>query len=135
MRETRRDQDISAKSPVVIHDPVPRQSLDSRFPRFPRSSLQERRFDRDLPPTDEHFEDVGLNDEKHPQPKKRGFFSKFGVEHNAGNQEQTTSSPSPGMSRFLMTGRKRGQSGQGAELGQIERPTTAASTEAQEVQS
>lgn len=149
-------QDISARSPVVTSDPAPRQSLDSaRFPRHPRSSLRDRRFGREPPTAEEWFEDVGLNDEQkaaaqqaqqqHQLPvKKRGFFSKFGSEHPAAepqaqtppgtNNQGSSSSAQTTVSRFLISGRKRGQSGQGAELGQIERPKTAGSVvEAQEI--
>lgn len=128
----RRSFDISAKSPIVVHETIPRQSLDSaRFPRLPRSSINERRFDRQPPTAEENFEDVGLNDDqKHQQPKKRGFFAKFGGEHN---ETTATSTPPPTITTSRFFTRKRGQSGQGAELGQIERPRTATSAEAQEV--
>ena len=123
----RRSFDISAKSPVVTHETVPRQSLDSvRFPRFPRSSINDRRFDKEPPTAEENFEDVGLNDDQKQQPKKKGFFSKFGGEHQ---DTPGTSTPTTSTSRFFT--RKRGQSGQGAELGQIERPQTATSVDVQ----
>jgi len=121
----RRSFDISARSPVTGSDNG-RQSLDSaRIPRLPRSAIGERRFERQPPTTEEGFEDVGLNDEQN-KPKKKGFFSKFGEPTEPG-------APSPTGSRFHITGRKRGQSGQGAELGSIERPGTAGSAEIQEV--
>ena len=108
------EQDISARSPVYVHD-APRQSLDSaRFPRMPRSSIRDRPFDRQPPTAEEGFEDVGLNDEQKQlsqlsqQPKKRGFFSKF-----SDSQEPSNHSHMQGMSRFI-PGRKRAQSGQGA---------------------
>ena len=117
-------QDISAKSPIVTIDSPARGSLDSvRFPRLPRASLGERRFGREFPTPDESFEDVGLSgDEKEhsqPPPKKHGFFSKFGAD--ATTEGSPTNSQS--LSRFL-PGRKRGQSGQGAELGAVMRPMT-----------
>ncbi|CAG8982750.1 hypothetical protein HYALB_00001031 [Hymenoscyphus albidus] len=106
----RRSFDISAKSPVVQPSHFGRQSLDSaRIPRLPQ-----RRFERQ-PPTAEEFEDVGLNDEQ-KQPKKKGFFAKFG---DSDPQSPTTTS------RFHITGRKRGQSGTGEELGNMPRPSTA----------
>jgi hypothetical protein len=106
-----------------------RQSLDSaRLPRLPRSAVGERRFERQPPTAEEGFEDVGLNDEQN-KPKKKGFFSKFGEQQEGGVTSPTTSS------RFHLTGRKRGQSGQGAELGAIQRPATAGSKEVQEVSS
>ena len=79
---------------------------------------------------------MGLNDDRKPQQqtsqqatRKRGFFSKFGGEH----LDVAQGNNAPAVSRFLMPGRKRAQSGQGSELGQIERPQTASSIE-QEVQ-
>lgn len=104
-----------------------RQSLDSaRLPRLPRSSIGERRFERQPPTAEEGFEDVGLNDEQN-KVKRKGFFSKFGEtgEYRA---------PSPTTSRFHITGRKRGHSGQGAELANIERPGTAGSVESSQAQ-
>lgn len=144
----RRSFDISAKSPVspttADFSFAPRQSLDSaRFPRMPRQSmLSERRFRRDFPTPEESFEEVGLNDDKQQQAqpaKKRGFFSKFGSdatpEHNATPLKEKENGQA--MSRFL-PGRKRGQSGQGAELMPVaDRPSSATTTalQEQEVQS
>ncbi|KAI0172310.1 hypothetical protein GGR52DRAFT_549861 [Hypoxylon sp. FL1284] len=124
----RRSFDISARSPMV-HD-QPRQSLDSaRFNRSPRTSVRNRPWD---PPTaEEGFEEVGLNDDLKPgqqQPKKRGFFSKFSE-----MQENPAHSQNTGMSRFI-PGRKRAQSGQGSELGPVERPKSSQSNEEQEMQ-
>lgn len=91
-----------------------RQSLDSsRLQRAPRSAPG-RGIGRQPPTPEESFEDIGLDDNKQQQPRKRGFFSKFG--------EAADSTGQQGVSRFLMHGRKRGQSGQGSELGQIELP-------------
>ncbi|KAM7196058.1 hypothetical protein V8F33_006350 [Rhypophila sp. PSN 637] len=147
----RRSFDISAKTPIT--EAVPRQSLDShssRFPRMPpRSSAlkqqEQRRFEQREPPTpEEGFEDVGLNDDAKQAavpPKRRGFFSKFGTDvtttspaHHDSTPPTTGGGNLQTMSRFL-PGRKRGQSGQGAELGVMpERPNTATSLQAQEVQ-
>ena len=90
--------------------------------------MGERRFERQPPTTEEVFEDVGLNDEQN-KPKKKGFFSKFGEQ-----QEGSVTSPI-NTSRFHLTGRKRGQSGQGAELGALPRPGTAGSAEVKEIRS
>jgi len=120
----RRSFDISARSPVIAAD-AGRQSLDSRIPRLPRSAIGERRFERQPPTAEEGFEDVGLNDEQVKHPKKKGFFSKFG--------ESSERNASPTGSRFHITGRKRGQSGTGQELGNIERPGTSGSAEIKEV--
>lgn len=104
-----------------------RQSLDSaQLHRIPRSSIRNRPWD---PPTaEEGFEDVGLNDDQKQQPKKRGFFAKFSDSQESGVHSQGT-----GMSRFI-PGRKRAQSGQGSELGHIERPSSRQSIKEQEMQ-
>ncbi|KAJ8121903.1 hypothetical protein ONZ43_g1762 [Nemania bipapillata] len=122
----RRSFDICAKSPVIVHD-LPRQSLDSAgFGRNPRSSVRHRSFERELPTAEEGFEDVGLNDEKQPQPKKKSFFAKF-------SEPQESNTHAEGLARFI-PGRKRAQSGQGAELGPVERPQSSQSAHPQEVQ-
>lgn len=151
---THQPQDVSARSPIVITDTTaPRQSLDSRFPRLPyhRSSLAERR--PAVPTTaveESNFEDVGLNDENsrpQNQPKKRSFFSKFGSDESsteatpavqAHQQTQQTTQHAGIASRLLGGSRKRGQSGQGAELGVMplgERPKTASTLVETEVSS
>jgi len=159
-------RDISARSPIVTADPAPRQSLDSaRFPRHPRSALAERRFERREPATtEEEFEDVGLSDDGRPhhlqqspaaapsapQQRKRGFLSKFTTTAAADSatvqDPASPSSPSPAtaaqgpmsMARFL-PGRKRAQSGQGAELGAMPaadgQKSSLSVVEAQEVKS
>ncbi|KAI0124671.1 hypothetical protein BJ170DRAFT_469490 [Xylariales sp. AK1849] len=130
----RRSFDITARSPVVFHDQAPRHSLESaRYPRIGRSSIRDRAFDREPPTPEEGFEDVGLNDESKQQPqqapKKRGFFAKF-----ADSQEPNAHSHNQGMSRFI-PGRKRAQSGgQGAELGNMDRPKSSQSMEGEEMQ-
>ncbi|KAI0398610.1 hypothetical protein F5Y17DRAFT_411266 [Xylariaceae sp. FL0594] len=126
----RRSFDISAKSPVIVHDP-PRQSLDSaRYARNPRSSIRDRFYDREPPTAEEDFEDVGLNDDQkqtqQQQSKKKGFFAKF-------SESQESHALGQGMSRFIH-GRKRAQSGQGAELGPVERPTSSQSSHEQDAQ-
>ncbi|KAF4444351.1 hypothetical protein F53441_11163 [Fusarium austroafricanum] len=130
----RRSFDISARSPMPSTDFPARQSLDSaRFPRLPRSAV-ERSFDQ--PPTaEERFEDVGLDDHKQQQqqpaaqtqPQKRGFFSKFSDKDGSSN---------PSVSRFLMHGRKRAQSGQGSELTPMDNgpAKVTVSSEGQEMQ-
>ncbi|KJZ76687.1 hypothetical protein HIM_04023 [Hirsutella minnesotensis 3608] len=112
----RRSFDITARSPVMTHELPARQSLDSmRLHRESKSALG-RRIDHEPPTPEESFEDIGLDDHKQPQPRKRGFFSKFGESTDKDSTGQ------PGVSRFLMGGRKRGHSGQGSELGSLERP-------------
>ncbi|KAK3337080.1 hypothetical protein B0T19DRAFT_59863 [Cercophora scortea] len=145
----RRSFDICARSPIVATSDPARQSLDSaRYSRIPRSSMHERRFEREPPTPEEGFEDVGLNDDnnnnaKNQPPKKRSFFSKFGSEaaapdHPAATTATANSSSSQTMSRFLIPGRKRGISGQGAELGAmpiaVDRPSTANSLQEQQVE-
>lgn len=74
---------------------------------------------------DEGFEDVGLNDEPKPT-KKKGFFSRFG-ESNAnadGGSGSDASRPASSHHGVKILGRKRGQSGQGAELGDMSQTKT-----------
>lgn len=79
---------------------------------MPRSAIN--RNSVQLPTADEGFEDVGLEDQKQ-QPRKRGFFSRLT------ESEEKDPSPAPsGVSRFLIPGRKRAQSGQGSELSPME---------------
>ncbi|KAM0287722.1 hypothetical protein ACHAQH_000253 [Verticillium albo-atrum] len=134
----RRSFDISARSPMPSQDLPARQSLDShRFPRLPRSAFDRKAVATEPPTVEEsNFEDVGLNDDhKHGQPqRKRGLFARFGDSNTDLHKEVPSSQPNNNaVSRFL--GRKRGQSqsGQGAELGSMERPKTAASIETQEI--
>lgn len=92
-----------------------------------RSALRtSSQLDRPHPTEEEEkFEDVGLNDESKVPPKKKGIFARFGD-----NSETTSSADNsrPGSSHrgFHLPGRKRGQSGQGAELGHIDRSPTKA---------
>jgi hypothetical protein len=75
---------------------------------------------------EEGFEEVGLNDET--KPKKRGLFSRFG--DSSDSPVTTEAKPVSGHHNFLQfTGRKRGQSGQGAELGSIGRPNMQSAVE------
>jgi hypothetical protein len=133
----RRSFDITARSPITNNDFPSRQSLDSaRLPRIPRSAV-ERSFEQ--PPTaEERFEDVGLDDHKYQQqqqpaqqaqPQKRGFFSKFS------DSRDKDPSSNPSVSRFLMHGRKRAQSGQGSELTPMDNgpPKVTISSEGQEM--
>lgn len=107
-------QDISARSPVIYPDSRPRQSLDSRQAVMP--SRTSSSFTRPQPTAEEDFEDVGLDD---PKPKKRGFLSRVMDSDGAA----TGPDGRPGSHHgFHFTGRKRGQSGQGAELGNMKRP-------------
>lgn len=99
-------QDITARSPVVQQEGFPRASLDSRMPAQSRMSST---FQRPEPTQEEDFEDVGLNDEA--KPKKRGFFGRFG--------DANENAHPPGHHGFHIGGRKRGQSGTGQELGDM----------------
>ncbi|KAF2003294.1 hypothetical protein P154DRAFT_429360 [Amniculicola lignicola CBS 123094] len=125
----RRSFDISARSQHPDCLEMPRGSLDmrrsldarrsldvrrSRAP--PRSSMQERRTDCTDEVNEENFEDVGLNDEPKPQ-KKRGLFARFGDSNsNSNSTEPQEERPASSHHHFNFTGRKRAQSGQGAEL-------------------
>ncbi|KAI4129377.1 MAG: hypothetical protein LQ347_003802 [Umbilicaria vellea] len=121
----RRSFDISARSPVLpAESNPPRQSLDSRTSRMPRSAINgSGRFERPQPTDEEGFEDVGLNDDA--KPKKRGIFSRFADSADPSASDDS-SRPSSSHRGFHLPGRKRGQSGQGAELGNINKPTTNA---------
>ena len=71
---------------------------------------------------EEGFEDVGLNDEPKPQPqKKRGIFARFG-DNNSNADGKPEEKASTGH-HFSLTGRKRAESGQGAELKPMSRPS------------
>lgn len=123
-------QDISARSPVPPESTTPRQSFDSRMAKPARSSI--KNMERPQATDEETFEDVGLNDEAKQQPvKKRGIFARFGD-----NSETTPSTdgsrPSSSHRGFHLPGRKRGQSGQGAELGNIDRPAAPVVKEPEE---
>lgn len=115
----RRSFDITARAPVTRHDSQTRASLDSyRFPQHPRSALDhQRKMDYPPPTAEEPFEDVGLDDHKvnsqtvAAHQRKRGFFAKF----SDGQDKES-------VSRFLIPSRKRGQSGQGSELGSMDYP-------------
>jgi len=122
-------QDISAKSPVLLQESFGRQSLDSaRLQRLPRSAIGERRFEGQPLTAEEGFEDVGLNDEQaKQQTKRKGFFSKFG------EGSESTNAQSSSLSRFHLPGRKRGQSGAGEELGNIQNPGTVSTADVKEI--
>ncbi|RMZ68889.1 Family 51 glycoside hydrolase [Pyrenophora seminiperda CCB06] len=129
--------DISARSPIVdnVHETYPRQSLDARRSAdtrrsfdvrrsraTPRSSMQQSRNSEShdqLP--EEGFEEVGLNDEPKPQPKKRSIFSRFG--DNSHTNEKAEDRPTSSH-HFSLTGRKRAESGTGSELKPMTRPSS-----------
>lgn len=120
----RRSFDISGRSPVISGE-RPRASLDSRtFQSSPRKSTNlSRPAPVPIPPPmkeEEGFEDVGLNDDPKPTaapPKKRGFLSRL---TDSNNNEQAAPGATSGQdSKWHFGGRKRGQSGQGAELGSM----------------
>ncbi|KAH7162988.1 hypothetical protein B0J13DRAFT_26146 [Dactylonectria estremocensis] len=124
----RRSFDVSARSPITNSELPGRQSLDSaRFPRLPRTAM-DRSFERQPATAEEGFEDVGLED-KQPQPRKRGFFSKF----SETQEKEKDTSVQPAVSRFLIHSRKRAPSGQGAELGSMDQPKGTANPEGQEM--
>lgn len=63
---------------------------------------------------EETFEEVGLADED-VKPKKKGLFARFG-DNSSDSTANSTRPPSSHLG-FRLPGRKRGQSGQGQELG------------------
>jgi len=117
----RRSFDISARSPVSRSDTgASRTSLDSRISRTtPRSGVSGS-FERPQSTEEEIFEDIGLTDE--PKPKKRSFFARFGDSAAEAPPSAENSRPPSSHHGFHLPGRKRGLSGQGAELGHIPKP-------------
>lgn len=113
----RRSFDISAKSPVLYADNIQsRTSLDSRFSRYSERPSTRGQVAGGAPSTEEDaFEEVGLADED-VKPKKRSLFARFGDNNNSENNSTNNSRPSSSHLGFRLPGRKRGQSGQGAEL-------------------
>lgn len=90
----------------------------NRSPRPPvRSSGQS---ERPQLREEEIFEDIGLNDDPKLLPKKKGIFSRFGDNHESPTSTEN-SRPNSSHRGFHIPGRKRGHSGQGAELGKIDR--------------
>ncbi|KAL1966497.1 hypothetical protein VTN77DRAFT_4419 [Rasamsonia byssochlamydoides] len=126
----RRSFDISARSPVSPVDQLPsRTSLDSRFPRsIVRSAINGNTFERPQSMEEETFEDVGLADDD-VKPKKKGFFARFGETSTDAPSSANNSRPSSSHLGFRLPGRKRGQSGQGAELGSIKPQSPVAEVE------
>ncbi|KAI9846099.1 MAG: hypothetical protein M1837_004355 [Sclerophora amabilis] len=122
----RRSFDISARSPVAHPEAAPpRQSLDARRSQLPRAPRTDRSIDSQPPMEEETFEEVGLNDDT--RPKKKSIFSRFA---DSSESNTTPNVPSTSGHRgFHFTGRKRGQSGQGSELGNIARPESSAAPE------
>ncbi|KOS19080.1 hypothetical protein ESCO_000990 [Escovopsis weberi] len=119
----RRSFDIMARSPISVQDSSVRQSLDSANSNYHLSSKSaiDRSVDRELPPPEELFEDIGLDDQK-AVPRKRGFFSKF-TDSQDKDSGKDAGSPQTNVARFLIPGRKRGQLSQESELGRIGQTT------------
>lgn len=103
--------------------------------RLPRSSVTGSTFERPESTEEEkeegeRFEDVGLQDEpagSKSAPKKKSFFSsRFGESSTdatgAAGGDATTNKSHFGLH---LPGRRRGHSGQAAELGNIERPASS----------
>lgn len=116
----RRSFDISARSPVIQPDQKPRSSLDSRtFLGPPRHSNSFRR-PLEVPGTQQeeeadNLEDVALDDPKPQTHKKKSMFSRL-IDSDSHSERPVSQEGGKTSWHF---GRKRGQSGQGAELGQI----------------
>ncbi|EEA20562.1 conserved hypothetical protein [Talaromyces marneffei ATCC 18224] len=124
-----REEDISARSPVLYADNIQsRTSLDSRFSRLSEHpSTKGPTTGGPESMEEETFEDVGLADED-SKPRKRGLFARFGdnSSDNTSNNNNNNNRPSSSHLGFRLPGRKRAQSGQGAELSNygLEVPTT-----------
>jgi len=86
----------------------------------PRSGASGSFFERPQSTEEEIFEDIGLTDET--KPKKRSFFARFGDSTAEGPPSAENSRPSSSHHGFHLPGRKRGLSGQGAELRHIPKP-------------
>ncbi|OQO12158.1 hypothetical protein B0A48_02798 [Cryoendolithus antarcticus] len=127
----RRSFDISGRSPVIgpNEGTRPRASLDSRafqpLPRssatFARSPLPSSQQAQAVPQTtkEEDFEDVGLEDPKPMPAKKRGLFARLTDSNPSDSQQATAGAEAKTSDKWHFGARKRGQSGQGAELGSI----------------
>lgn len=113
----------------------PRASLDSRTfqPPPPRSSNSFTRPSQVPIQTQEEphqdFEDVDIQDKPVPQPKKRGLFSR--ITDYGDHSERPGSQESKKEPWHHFGGRKRGQSGQGSELGAIPKRETTPKPESQ----
>ncbi|EFR00404.1 hypothetical protein MGYG_03408 [Nannizzia gypsea CBS 118893] len=121
----RRSFDISARSPVSQHSDTAasRTSLDSRLSRtcprsMPNGNTLELPRDNNgsMSEVEDPFEDVSLADDS--KTKKRGLFSRFG-DSSAGTQ--ASGKPTSSHHSFHFPGRRREQSGQGAELTSMDR--------------
>jgi len=121
----RRSFDISARSPVI--QPLEgrqRASLDSRsFPASPRPSNSFQRPVQ-VPQTQEEdkFEDVNIDDPKPAPQKKKGIFARMLDSNDDSESNGRPVSSQEKMEKtpwHHLTSRKRGQSGQGAELGAV----------------
>lgn len=120
----RRSFDISARSPVIFPESKSRSSLDSRtFHPPPRSSNSFRR-PLEVPGTQKEedadaLEEIALDDPKPHPPKKRGMFSRLMDSESHSERPGSNNPEAPKSSWHHFGGRKRGQSGSGAELGTI----------------
>jgi hypothetical protein len=116
-------QDILARSPITDTDSLYRRSLDSSIlvpPSPAQTTLQERRK-QDWPDGEDYFEDVKLNEEMRPAARIRGLFSKFGTSAASPHAPPALPPSNSATHRVLplFSGRKRGQSIQGAEMATI----------------
>ncbi|KAK4187982.1 hypothetical protein QBC35DRAFT_215974 [Podospora australis] len=94
----RRSFDICAKSPVVISDAAPRQSLDSSMHRFSRyhgrSGLSFEQSRDWQTPEEEGFEDVGLNEESKQQQQQQQQQHHHHHHHHHQSQQKEEELPS-----------------------------------------
>ena len=109
---------MSGRSPILHADSFnSRTSLDSRTFYLSRPAVNGNTFDKPDERRDEGFEDVKLNDDAFKQqPKKKSFLSRFSETSNDVNGSEQKSH------HFHIPGRRRGQSGSGQELGDVQRP-------------
>jgi hypothetical protein len=80
-----------------------------------RSTINETAFEQPQGTDEKRFEDVGLGDDD-VKPKKKSIFARFG---DTSSETPTSNRPSSSHLGFRIPGRKRGHSGQGSELGNI----------------
>ncbi|KAK5164858.1 uncharacterized protein LTR77_009522 [Saxophila tyrrhenica] len=121
----RRSFDISARSPVIQPtEQRPRASLDSRTfqqpaPRSSSSFHRPLQVPRTQKEEEGDLEEVALDEPKPAPQKKRGMLSRIMDSDSHSERPSSHDGTSKSSAWHHFGGRKRGQSGQGAELGSI----------------
>jgi hypothetical protein len=77
---------------------------------------------------EERFEDIGLGDDG-VKPKRKSIFARFGDTPTETPSSSHNSRPSSSHLGFRLPGRRRGHSGQGSELGNINPRTSRTEVE------